>query len=90
MTQNKQKATTTNKQTKRVVKTKALVCDCADEKQQLLVTQEHVATMRTAEDFRNSILTVSVVINLFFLIAWVMLQVTTRYNTAVADLLFTR
>lgn len=90
MKQNKQKATSTKAKTKRTVKATAPVCDCSEEQQQLRLTQERIAVMATGEDFRNSILTVSVVINLFFLIAWIMLQVTARYDMAVAELLFTR
>ncbi len=41
-------------------------------------------------DLIAAVLIVSVVINLTVLIAWVLLQVTTHYDTAIASLLFVR
>lgn len=99
MAQTKQKATTTKttkKSTtpkaavKKTVRTKKETCDCSTEKQLLGQAEERVASMRTAEDLRSAVLIVSLVINLYFLTAWVMLQVTTRYDIAVAELLFNR
>lgn len=53
--------------------------------------QQAVVTMDPlTRDFMNSILVVSVLINLAFFIGWVALQVTTQYDAQVAQLLFTR
>lgn len=41
-------------------------------------------------DLVTAVLIVSVVINLVVLISWLMLQVTTHYDAAVASLLFVR
>lgn len=41
-------------------------------------------------DLVAAVLIVSVVINLFVLISWLMLQVTTHYDAAVASFLFVR
>lgn len=50
-----------------------------------------VATMDpTLRDGIVALLIVSLVINLFFLIAWVTLQVTSVYDIQVANFLFTR
>jgi hypothetical protein len=99
MAQTKQKATTTKSTkkpatqsvtVKKTIRRKKEACDCSAERQMLGQAEERVATMRTAEDLRNAVLIVSLVINLYFLTAWVMLQVTTRYDIAVAELLFSR
>jgi len=95
MTQTKQK-TTVKKATVKVTKTPVRkkvqndMCDCRSEKQQLQQTKDRIALMSTSQDLRNAVLIVSLVINLYFLIAWVMLQVTTRYDATVAELLFSR
>lgn len=95
MTQNKQK-TTTKKATAKVAKTSARkavqknTCDCTSEQKQLQQTKDRIALMSTSQDLRNAVLIVSLVINLYFLIAWVLLQVTTRYDATVAELLFNR
>ncbi len=39
------------------------------------------------EDVRNSILVVSVLANLFFLIGWLVIQVSTRYDAALINYL---
>lgn len=88
MTQKKQKTTTKKVATKTVKKQQ--ICSCAKEKQQLAQSQERVAVLTTGEDVRMAVLIVSVIINLFFLIAWVTLQVTSRYDVAVANMLFSR
>lgn len=44
----------------------------------------------TFDDVRNAILVVSLLFNLFILIAWVILQVTTQYDAEVARFLFVR
>jgi len=39
------------------------------------------------EDVRNSILVVSILVNLFFLIGWLVIQVSNRYDTALINYL---
>jgi hypothetical protein len=51
-------------------------------------TETMVITSHIAQDFRNSVLIVSVVANLFVLTAWIALQVTTKYDSQVATFLF--
>lgn len=95
MTQNKQ---TTTKKTKTTSKAAAVksskkqveVCDCSKEKKALLVAEDQIATMTLAEDVRNSVLIVSLLVNMFILIAWVTMQVTTKYDYAVSALIFGR
>lgn len=50
-------------------------------------TVEVAATMN---DLKTSILIVSVAINLVILIAWIILQITTKYDGQIYSLLFTR
>ena len=45
---------------------------------------------QTHRDITTALLIVSLTINLFVLIGWVLLQVTTAYDTQVASFLFTR
>lgn len=52
------------------------------------VYPSHIPT--TADDVKSALLVVSVVINLFILIAWLALQVTNKYDLQVATILFTR
>ncbi len=84
--QNKQ----TTKSTANKKSTKALVCDCSKEKKDLTSAKGTISVLTTGEDFRTALLIVSLIINLFFLIAWVMLQVTDVYDGAVASALFDR
>ena len=51
---------------------------------------ERVITVGVGHDFRNAALIVSVLLNLVIFIAWLILQVTTQYDSQVASLLFTR
>jgi len=46
--------------------------------------------MQTNRDAMTALLIVSLTINLFILIGWIALQVTTAYDTQVASFLFTR
>lgn len=43
-----------------------------------------------SQDLKNSILTVSIVANLFIFTAWIALQVTTQYDAELATFLFRR
>lgn len=93
MTQIKQ----TTKKTKPVVKAstvktskKVEVCDCSKEKKALLAAEDQIVTMTIGEDFRNSILIVSLLANMFILIAWITMQVTTKYDYVVSALIFGR
>ena len=46
--------------------------------------------LQTNRDMVTALLIVSLLINLFVLIGWIALQVTTAYDTQVASFLFTR
>ncbi|HEV7952013.1 MAG TPA: hypothetical protein VGO98_01420 [Candidatus Saccharimonadales bacterium] len=48
------------------------------------------AEMNVNEDLKHSILIVSIIANLFVLTTWIALQVTTQYDTQIANFLFTR
>lgn len=54
------------------------------------IEQTTAANIKVSEDLKHSILIVSIVANLFVLTAWIMLQVTTQYDSQVASFLFTR
>lgn len=41
-----------------------------------------------SDDFKSAALVVSVLVNLFILIGWVLLQITDKYNVPVANFLF--
>lgn len=45
---------------------------------------------QTNQDFRNAVLVVSIVVNVFILAAWIALQVTSAFDAEVAQFLFTR
>jgi hypothetical protein len=47
-----------------------------------------VVTSAVGQDVRNAVLIVSVVANLFFFTAWVMLQVTSQYDSQLAGFIF--
>lgn len=49
-----------------------------------------VVASSMTQDLKNSILIVSVVANLFIFTTWVMLQVTTQYDSQLANFLFNR
>ena len=51
--------------------------------------QAIVAT-RTGQDVRNAVFVVSIVLNMFIFIAWLAMQVTTRYDAQIAGFLFNR
>lgn len=44
----------------------------------------------TQKDMLMSLLVMSLLVNLFFFVAWVVLQVTTQYDAEIAQILFTR
>lgn len=46
--------------------------------------------VKVSEDLKHSVLIVSIVANLFVLTAWILLQVTTQYDSQIASFLFTR
>lgn len=95
MTQ-KTKTTTKKATTKNFTKSeleKALAKDerkLAKDKVLLVEAEERIVEMTIGEDVRNAVLIVSLMINMFILIAWVMLQVTTQYDYAVSALVFGR
>lgn len=49
-----------------------------------------IVASRTGQDVRNAVFVVSVVLNLFIFIAWLAMQVTTRYDAQIASFLFNR
>lgn len=49
-----------------------------------------VGSIKVSEDLKHSVLIVSIVANLFILTAWILLQVTTQYDSQIASFLFTR
>lgn len=51
-----------------------------------IVSPEYVVKQFN-EDVRNSILVVSVLVNLFFLIGWLVIQVSNRYDAALINYL---
>lgn len=51
----------------------------------LPVPETHI---QTGHDLKNAVLIVSLVLNLFMLIGWLVLQSTTDYNVSVAGFLF--
>ena len=48
------------------------------------------AVSHMSQDLKNAVLIVSVVANLFVFTMWLMLQVTTQYDSQIASLLFNR
>lgn len=44
----------------------------------------------TFDDVRNAVLIISLLFNLFFLVTWVTLQVTTQYDIELSQMLFSR
>ncbi len=73
-----------NTNTKKTNKTtKANICDCSN----CEVHGNSMVVSRTAEDFKNTLLIVSVGINTFFLIGWLTLQVTNHYSTEAVSLI---
>lgn len=95
MTQ-KTKTTTKKTATKTLSKaelTKALAKDekkLAKDKVLLAEAEERIVEMTIGEDVRNAILIVSLLVNMFVFITWVMLQVTTQYDYAISALVFGR
>jgi hypothetical protein len=51
--------------------------------QQDKITQEVVE--QTADDFKSAVLVVSLVVNLFVLTAWLVIEKTDRYNTEIVN-----
>ena len=62
----------------------------AKDKVMLAEAEERIVDLTIGEDIRNSVLVVSLLINMIFLITWVLLQVTTKYDYAIATLIFGR
>lgn len=105
MTQ-KEKNTTTKKSTKMIQAVKAVKKSLtkqelekqvaksqrqlAKDKVLLAEAEQRVVDMTVGEDVRNAILIVSLLINMIFLITWIMLQVTTQYDYAISALVFGR
>lgn len=55
-----------------------------------VVTDEIVLQSQLNQDFKNSLLIVSLIVNAFVLIGWITLQVTNLYDAQVTAFLFTR
>lgn len=66
------------KDEKRIAKDKVLLADA----------EERIVEMTIGEDVRNSVLIVSLLINMIVLITWVLLQVTTEYDYVISSLVF--
>lgn len=62
----------------------------AKDKVMLAEAEERIVEMTIGEDVRNAVLIVSLLINMFILITWIMLQVTTEYDYAISALIFGR
>lgn len=56
----------------------------------LAQAEQRVVDATMGEDVRNAVLIVSLLVNLIFLITWIMLQVTTQYDYAISALVFGR
>lgn len=56
----------------------------------LAQSEQRVVDATMGEDVRNAVLIVSLLVNLIFLITWIMLQVTTQYDYAISALVFGR
>jgi hypothetical protein len=53
-------------------------------------THDAAVVLGISQDLKNSILIVSVIANLYVLTAWIALQVTTQYDSQLANFLFNR
>lgn len=62
----------------------------AKDKVLLAEADERIVEMTIGEDTRNAVLIVSVLINMFIFITWLMLQVTTQYDYVVSSFIFGR
>lgn len=62
----------------------------AKDKVLLAEAEERIVEMTIGEDVRNAVLIVSLLINMFVFITWIMLQVTTQYDYAISALVFGR
>ena len=94
-----QKTKTTTKKTtiKPVTKKQTLEARLAKDEKQLAKDkvllaeeEERIVEMTIGEDVRNAVLIVSLLINMFILITWIMLQVTTEYDYAISAMVFGR
>ena len=94
-----QKTKTTTKKTtlKPVTKKQTLEARLAKDEKQLAKdkvllaeAEERIVEMTIGEDVRNAVLIVSLLINMFILITWIMLQVTTEYDYAISAMVFGR
>jgi hypothetical protein len=56
----------------------------------LSVTPEQAATTELSQDLRNSILIVSLIINLFFLSLWIALQITSQFDSSLVSFFLAR
>lgn len=84
---------TTTKTPSKADLAKALAKDekkLAKDKVLLAEAEERIVEMTIGEDTRNAVLIVSLLINMFVFIAWLMLQVTTEYDYAISALVFGR
>ena len=84
------KATTKKAAPRKTAAQKSTANMCTSEKEALTDAKGQITTLIIGEDVRTAMLIVSVIINLFFFIAWITLQVTDVYDGEVASLLFDR
>ena len=54
------------------------------------LSNEAVVPTQVGQDLKNSLLIISVVANLFIFTAWVVLQVTSQFDSQFANILFNR
>lgn len=93
-----QKAKTTTKKTAtKTTNKKTLEARLAKDEKQLAKdkvllaeAEERIVEMTIGEDLRNAVLIVSLLINMFILITWILLQVTTQYDYAISAVVFGR
>ncbi|MDN5819571.1 MAG: hypothetical protein L0H36_00845 [bacterium] len=83
-TTKKVESTKTTKSTKAPVASKTVAAQTATVNS-LPIPETHIQTGR---DLKNAVLIVSLVLNLFMLIGWLVLQSTGDYNASVAGFLF--
>ena len=81
------KATNKNTLEARLVKDEKQL---AKDKVLLAEAEERIVEMTIGEDMRNAVLIVSLLINMFILITWILLQVTTQYDYAISAAIFGR
>jgi len=68
-------------------KTKSSVKEAKQTKEAKTAVSPEYVVKQLNEDVRNSILIVSVLINMFFLIGWLVIEISNRYDAALINYL---